>query len=62
MHRLETSIDIDATAARVWSLLMDFSAYRRWNPFVRSIAGDPRVGQALVVAMNEALKREAERQ
>jgi hypothetical protein len=49
MHRLETSIDINATAARVWSLLMDFSAYERWNPFVRSIEGKPKVGQALNV-------------
>jgi hypothetical protein len=49
MHRLETSIDIGATAARVWSVLMDFAAYPRWNPFVRSIEGHAKVGQALSV-------------
>jgi len=49
MFRLETQIEIDAPAERVWSLLMDFPAYPRWNPFVRSIAGSPVVGQSLTV-------------
>jgi hypothetical protein len=47
MHRLDTSIDIDASAERVWSLLLDFPAYARWNPFVRSIEGNPSVGESL---------------
>jgi len=49
MHCLETSVDINATAARVWSVLMDFPAYERWNPFVRSIEGSPKVGRVLNV-------------
>ena len=49
MHRLDTEIEINASAERVWSVLMDFSAYGRWNPFVRSIAGTPLVGERLNV-------------
>jgi hypothetical protein len=49
MHRLDTSIEINAPAERVWTLLMDFPAYGRWNPFVRSIEGNPAVGQSLKV-------------
>jgi len=49
MFRLETQIDISAPAERVWSLLLDFPAYGRWNPFVRSIDGTPVVGQPLNV-------------
>jgi hypothetical protein len=49
MHRLETQIDIDAPAERVWSLLIDFPSYPRWNPFIRSIAGTLEVGQSLDV-------------
>jgi hypothetical protein len=49
MHHLSTSIDIKASAERVWSLLMDFPAYPRWNPFVRSIEGNPSVGGSLKV-------------
>lgn len=49
MHRLDTSIEINASAERVWSLLMDFPAYPRWNPFVRSIEGTPSAGESLKV-------------
>ena len=49
MHRLETQIAISAPAERVWSLLMDFPSYARWNPFIRSIEGNPSVGQSLDV-------------
>ena len=51
MHRLETSIEINASAERVWSLLMDFPAYPRWNPFVRSIEGNPSAGESLRVVI-----------
>lgn len=49
MHRLETSIEINAPAERVWSVLMDFPSHARWNPFVRSIEGNPTVGESLQV-------------
>jgi hypothetical protein len=49
MHLLDTQIPINATAERVWSLLLDFPAHARWNPFIRSIEGRPEVGQSLKV-------------
>src|SRR4030088_575329 len=49
MHHLETQIEIDAPAERVWSLLIDFPSYPRWNPFIRSIEGTLGVGQSLTV-------------
>lgn len=49
MHRIETQIDINASAERVWSILMDFQSYARWNPFVRSIEGTAKVGGSLDV-------------
>ena len=49
MHRVETQIEINASADRVWSVLMDFPSYARWNPFVRSIEGIPEVGESLNV-------------
>ena len=51
MHRLETSIEINASAQRVWSILMDFPAYPRWNPFVRTIEGTPSAGESLKVVI-----------
>jgi uncharacterized membrane protein len=44
MYRVDTQIEINATAERVWSLLLDFAAYPRWNLFVRSIEALPRPG------------------
>ena len=41
MHEVRTEIDISATPARIWEVLTDFPAYAQWNPFVRSIAGQP---------------------
>jgi hypothetical protein len=34
MRLIDTAIDIHASAARVWSILTDFSAYSAWNPFI----------------------------
>ena len=45
MYHLETRIEINASAERVWSLLTDFPAYPQWNPFIPSIEGKAVVGQ-----------------
>jgi uncharacterized protein YndB with AHSA1/START domain len=47
MHRIETQIEIAASPQRVWSILMDFPGYTRWNPFIRSIEGRPELGALL---------------
>ncbi|QXP82643.1 SRPBCC domain-containing protein [Methylococcus sp. Mc7] len=49
MHQLETQIEIEAPVEQVWSLLIDFPSYPRWNPFVRSVEGTLEVGQFLKV-------------
>ena len=54
MHTLTTQIPIDASAERVWSLLVDFPRYPSWNPFVRSIEGHPQVGTTLKIFIQPA--------
>jgi len=49
MHELQTEIEIEAPAERIWSILTDFAAYPEWNPFIRSIRGTPERGRALEV-------------
>ena len=49
MKQIETSLKIDAPAADVWSVLMDFASYPHWNPMIVDISGTPRVGSRLEV-------------
>jgi hypothetical protein len=42
-------IEIDAPPGRVWQVLTDFGAYPEWNPFIRSIEGEAKVGSRLKV-------------
>jgi hypothetical protein len=49
MRELTSSIEIDASPERVWSVLTDFASYGEWNPFIRSIEGEPVVGSRLQV-------------
>ena len=51
MIEIRTEIDIAATPACVWEILLDFPAHADWNPFVRSITGTPQVGERLVVSI-----------
>jgi hypothetical protein len=49
VKELHTEIEIDAPAERVWELLTDFASYPQWNPFIRTISGQPITGQRLEV-------------
>lgn len=43
--RVQTSIDIEAPAERVWATLVDFASYGAWNPFVLRVRGTPTLGE-----------------
>jgi hypothetical protein len=51
IHHLHTQIDIEASAERVWAVLADFAAYPQWNPFIRSVTGEPRQGARLHITV-----------
>lgn len=38
---------INASVTEVWAILMDFGAYKTWNPFIKSIEGKAKVGEQL---------------
>jgi hypothetical protein len=44
MRQLRAEIEIDAPVERVWAVLVDFGAYRDWNPFMTSVTGHVEVG------------------
>lgn len=47
MKEIKTEIVINSSASDVWKILMDFEHYPDWNPFIKSISGEPRVGAKL---------------
>ena len=48
-RRIETNIEINAPAARIWALLTDFARMSSWNPFIKSISGNLAQGDRLSV-------------
>jgi len=46
---ISREIKIDAPPERVWAVLTDLAAYPEWNPFIRHIQGELRVGGKLEV-------------
>ncbi|MFO7938342.1 MAG: SRPBCC domain-containing protein [Bacteroidales bacterium] len=51
MKTIETYIDIQASATDIWKILVDFSAYPTWNPFITSIEGTPAKGEKLTITL-----------
>lgn len=51
MTRISASIDIAATPADVWKVLMDWDRYPEWNPTLKAIAGPARKGAKIVVSI-----------
>lgn len=48
-YHLQTEIEINAGAERVWEVLTDFMSYPEWNPFIRFIRGIPEEDTRLEV-------------
>lgn len=48
---IKTEILIKATPERVWSVLTNFKEYSKWNPFVKSLTGDVKVGNKIEVVL-----------
>lgn len=48
---IKTQIGINATPDKVWEVLTDFESYPKWNPFIKSITGEPKVGSQITVSI-----------
>ena len=46
---IKTTILINASIEKVWSILINFSNYSKWNPFIKSIKGQFKVGNKIEV-------------
>ena len=57
MSTIKTTIDISASAEMVWRVLTNFSAYPKWNPFIREVRGKLQSGARLKVRVRFSKKR-----
>jgi hypothetical protein len=48
VKEIKTEILINATPTKVWSILTNFNNYPNWNPFIKSIIGDVKVGNKIM--------------
>ncbi|MBL7817918.1 MAG: SRPBCC domain-containing protein [Saprospiraceae bacterium] len=46
---IKTAIDIAASPEAIWSVLTHFSEYKNWNPFIKLVEGDFRVGNRVKI-------------
>ena len=49
MREIRTEVEVAAPPSRLWDVLVDFSSYPAWNPFLVRIDGFPEVGATLQV-------------
>jgi hypothetical protein len=49
LRSISSTIDLDATPERVWSVLIDTAAYGAWNPFITQLDGTLQVGTKIHV-------------
>ena len=46
---IKTEILIHATLDKVWTILTNFENYPNWNPFIKSVIGEVKVGNKITV-------------
>jgi hypothetical protein len=51
MKTIQTEIIINAGISKVWNTLLDFKNNPQWNPFIKSIQGDQKVGSKITVSI-----------
>ena len=45
---IRTQIVINASPEKVWAVLTNFNDYPNWNPFIKSISGEAKVGNKII--------------
>ena len=51
MQEIRTEIEISATPAKVWSIIMDIDSWHEWSPIINASQGKPTVGSKLDITM-----------
>ena len=56
MKEIRTEVNINAPIDDVWKVLTDFNGWQSWNPTVVKVEGNGKVGEKLVVTMQNGDK------
>ena len=56
-RQLRAEVEVEASPERVWEVLIDFAAYRQWNPFIVQASGDAVPGHRLELHMRLSGRR-----
>ena len=51
MRTLETCFSVAQSPDQVWSVLIDYPSYARWNSFMRKVSGEAGVGKKLNITL-----------
>ena len=51
MRTLETRFSVPQSPNQVWSVLIDYPSYARWNSFMREASGEVSVGKKLNITL-----------
>ena len=49
MKQLRTDVEINSNPKQVWDILINFNEYQKWNPFIRKIVGEAKVGSKILI-------------
>jgi hypothetical protein len=52
MRNLETRFSVPQSPDQVWSVLIDYPSYARWNSFMREASGEVGVGKKLNITIH----------
>jgi hypothetical protein len=54
--KLQTEIQIQAAPEKIWQILIDFSKYPEWNPFITQAIGKAEVGARVEITVPSGSK------
>jgi len=49
VKQLRTDVEINSNPKQVWDILINFNEYQKWNPFIRKIVGEAKVGSKILI-------------
>lgn len=55
MKEIITRITIEASPERVWEVLTDIDKYAEWNPFLKQIKGELKLGEKIHVSFHNGM-------